>query len=663
MAKNYTMLDDLKRSGLTQADAKKLKLKPLTKAQTRQLVKKPLAGYQIPYFSLEGRPLDFYRIRFLETPNGFSGAQTKPQRYTQPSKTEPHLYLPPTEDWKVISGSTDIPIIITEGEKKAAKVCKVGYPCIGLGGVWSFRAKEQRPLLDEFSQFQWADREVSIIYDSDLVSNPAVQKAMQVLAHELTQLGAYVWVGYVPPDNDDKQGLDDYLVRGGDIQNVQLENFAECQALWELNEDVSYVQNPGRFYQFSTGLFFKAPELCNSVYSNRFYIADTEDGPKPIATAPRWLKWPNRRTHKQLVYAPGQPTILTDTSLNTWKGWGCEPVQGDVAPFTKLIDYIFSNDAELKKWFWQWLAYPIQNPGSKQYSSVLLWSTAQGTGKTFVGYIMEKIYGDNFNEVGQEMLHGTFNEWAVNRQFVLGDEITGSDKKGDAARLKTIVTRNKLTVNAKFQPAYKIDDCINYLFTSQHPDGLFLEDKDRRFAIHEITGDPLPRTFYKQLNEWKNGTGPSHLFHHLLHEIDCSNFDPLDHAPDSLSKQDMISLSKSDIDLFCDILKHDPDQILNNGKYKLDRDLYTASEVVELYDPDGMKRTAVIAMSKALSRAGFRQLPMTRTASGNKRLWPLRRCEHWYKAESFERIENYDKSVVHFNKAKEKYLRDKKEGK
>lgn len=43
--------------------------------------------------------------------------------------------------------------------------------------------------------------------------------------------------------------------------------------------------------------------------------------------------------------------------------------------------HIFRNDSESREWFEQWVAYPLQYPGSKLYSAVVLWvlDTAQAS--------------------------------------------------------------------------------------------------------------------------------------------------------------------------------------------------------------------------------------------------------------------------------------------
>src|SRR5690606_27114327 len=104
-------------------------------------------------------------------------------------------------------------IYITEGELKAAAACANDFACIGLGGVWSFRAAHDGFFfLPELEKVNWIKRRVYIVYDSDLVTNEKVCSAMNVLAEELYARGALPHAVVLPEGDEGKQGLDDFLL-------------------------------------------------------------------------------------------------------------------------------------------------------------------------------------------------------------------------------------------------------------------------------------------------------------------------------------------------------------------------------------------------------------------------------------------------------------------
>ena len=141
-----TVLDDLRRSGLDAADAAAMGVEycdafdPEPKGTVSSAVR--VRAYFLPYFDLAGKPTGFARARLLDpwTPKG----EKKPRRYTQPMGTTAHLYFPPVPglDWRKVAKDPAIPVVLTEGEKKAYALAKLGVPCIGLGGVWSFLTRD-----------------------------------------------------------------------------------------------------------------------------------------------------------------------------------------------------------------------------------------------------------------------------------------------------------------------------------------------------------------------------------------------------------------------------------------------------------------------------------------------------------------------------------------
>lgn len=654
------MLEDLARSGLSQVDATKLGMVPLTKIKTKQLVGKNLVSFKIPYFDINGKKTEFYRVRFLEKG---AGLKVTEQRYSQEKNSGVHAYLSPSIKWRDIVNNTEKSILITEGEKKAAKACKEGLPTIGLGGVWSFL--DNKKIIAEFKQFNWKQRTVWIVFDSDLRTNSQVRKAMLYLAKELTELGAEVTFGYLP-ESKAKIGLDDYLLNHtiDELLEIESESYAAGTLLWQLNNEVAFIRNTNKYLTVDTETQHAKKPLVDGYFSNRTIVI--EDSERNLFDL--WTRWPQRRFHTEICYEPGQAEVTEANQYNIWKGWGCEPKKGSIKPWNDLMDYMFKDNSEFREWFMQWLAYPLQNPGTKLFTSVLIWSLKQGNGKSFIGHIMSRIYGqDNFQEIGESDLHSDFNEWTSQKQFIMGEEITGSDRRRDADKLKRMVTRERVIVNKKNQPTYTVRDCINYYLTSNHPDSMFMDTDDRRTAVHEVTGIVPPEEFFLKVDRWKDGKGPSALFYYLLNEVDCSQFNPKGAAPFTEHKKEMIELNRSDVDTFVNDLKNDPDHVLIHYGLKLERDLFTASELIEIYDQDKTRRTTSIAMSKALSRAGFKRLPMTETQEGTKKLWAVRNTDKWKKASHIERAEEYNSRERTGKDAKgkvvrmEKYKADKKD--
>ena len=640
-------------SGLDAADMRKLRMEALPAQTTRRKhgTFLQLPSLYIPYFDPRdmGKPLRprphwpaFYRLRYLREPGT---EKPKDIRYTNESEAGVAAYFPTLLDWPSIIEDPDRTIIITEGELKAACAARRGYPCVGLGGVWNFRsATLGTTFLPELEVVRWVKRRVYIMFDSDVARNVMVQGALNALAEELAARGALPFIVSVPESADGKkQGLDDWVVNNPESTLQELcqrhQPLTTVRKLHELNERFAYVLQRGIIVERRTKAKYPTDRF-REAQGNADYaeLTLTENGLslKKTNAAAAWLKWPCRAQVEDLCYEPGKGEEVGDC-FNLWKGWAFEPREGDVTPFIELVEYLFTGaDKGAMRWFLQWCAYPIQHPGVKLFTAAVIHGTLQGLGKSLIGVTLGAIYGDNFTLIKQGQLHSAFNSWAECRQLVLGDDVTGSDKRADNDMLKTMITQLSLTVNAKYMPEYTVRDCVNYLFTSNQPDSFFLETHDRRFFVHEVTVAPLSDDFYRRYQHWLSTGGPSALFHYLL-KYDTSDFNPNAAAFRTSAKDRMIAAVQSDLGDWSRRLLASPDSMLVVGEVKLPGDLFSARELLPLYNPMGTKNISAQGILRELLKAGAVLVDGGRAVTYSRRDAPdryfaLRNAEKWARA-------------------------------
>lgn len=616
----------------------------------------------IPYFDHKKQPLrshkalpDFYRIRYLGEGGikSFSDATgKKASRYTQPRETGVCAYFPQLANWDTLRKDPSEPLLLTEGELKASKATAEGFPTIGLGGVYNFRASAQGVFfLPELEAFNWVRRKVTICYDSDYTDNPMICTAINALSDELHERGALVHVATLPNVYDDenrKTGLDDFLVERGDKELITLLKEAEplgmTKYLWKMNNEVVYIRDPGMVVSIRTGQKMDCSKF--SAHSDWATQSVPERKIRPngsftiekSSAAPVWLKWPMRRVVDKLTYMPGEEHFTEHDGLmhlNQWKGWGVTPVKGNVKPFLDLVDHIFQQaEPEAKKWFLDWCAYPIQFPGTKLFSAVIVHGRMTGTGKTLLGYTLARIYGQNFIKIKSKDLLDTW--WAENRQFVLGDEISGSDKRAEADMMKAMITQEEVNINIKYIPQFSIPDCVNYYLTSNHADALFLEDEDRRFFVHEVMVPPLDDAFYAAYDKWYKKDGGAAALMQWCLERDLRNFNPKAPALRTAARERMIMSGKSDLDTWLAELREGPSSKLRLGQMRHQRDLFTAKEMLAMYEHEHERQAGKVGangMSRALQRAGFKQVydgqPMALPDGTQGRFYAIRNTDRW----------------------------------
>ena len=601
------MLAKIATSLLTPKHAKLMHLRAMTEDQViAELTIQPKwEGFQIPYFTISGelRKDEFYRFRFCpesRPSKGWAslGVPEKPRRYAQPPNSGVAAYFSPTlidYKWEDIARNSSAPILITEGELKAACACSLGVPTIGLGGVNNWRTADLPfdRMIPELESIVWTDRIVIIVFDSNVEHNPHVRAAAAMFSSVLTLRGAVVKFTHPPVVEGDVTphgvGLDDWLyalpikedkaAALGELA-AKAPTMDGSAALHRLNVELARVIDAKEYVRIADGRTYTKRELVEeSSYGSITYAQDTADGgKKTVCAIKNWLTWPYCRELKGYAYTPGAGRVV-DNHYNVWPGWGIEPAVGDPTPFIDMVRGHLLKNAKKDEiiWLLRWLAAPLQKPGLKMMSGVLIWSHSEGVGKTLIGDTMAYIYGNNYGKIGSRELHGKFNGYIAKKQFILGDETGTSDKRAVAEKLKDMITGKVSEVEEKFKNSYLAQDHVNYMFSANYPDAFILEDNARRFFVHQVTATPMPTAKYDQYYDWLEKGGAAYLFNHLL-QLDLGDFNPYKAPPATESRQSMIELGYSDLRLWLEGVRKDPCGITGKKTY-----LFTAAQLADMY--------------------------------------------------------------------------------
>lgn len=145
-----------------------------------------------------------------------NGANGRIVKYETPEGSRLVVDVPPS----VRQALTDplVPLVITEGVRKADAAVSCGICCVDVLGVWSWRRKNadgEATALPDFDRIALNGRRVVIAFDSDVTTKPQVRTALERLRAFLARRGALVQVTLLPAGPDGgKVGLDDYLAAG-----------------------------------------------------------------------------------------------------------------------------------------------------------------------------------------------------------------------------------------------------------------------------------------------------------------------------------------------------------------------------------------------------------------------------------------------------------------
>ena len=505
-------------------------------------------GTWLTYSGTGGGEAIFSRARYLpalEPRRGF-GKQAKPIRYAQGAGTPVMAYLPtaPDVDWPAIADDVSRPIVVTEGELKALSAALRGYPCLALGGVFSFTRKGglagARDFLPELERISWAGRTVYICFDSDRATNPDVVAAEGRLALELgLRRGAIVMRIHLPPAPDgSKQGLDDVLVQPDGCDQFEAlaeaaEQMREADALVaELNADHAVVLHSGKAVIAKFGrdeslgrsrIDFMTERDLDMVLRDRA-VAHPETG-KAAPLSKVWLAHTDRRAYLGgVAFAPGAETA--PDVLNLWRGFGVEPVAGDWSLLrAHIADNICAGDAALFDYVMGWLARLVQRPGEPGEVAIVL-RGGRGVGKGKLAHWLGRLLPDHFaHAIRSEDVVGKFNAHLASTVLLFADEAFFAGDPRHEKILNGLITEATIRTEQKFMPAIVTPNCLHMLMATNDAWAVPAATDERRYLVLDVSAAHQRDTAYFKAIDAQMGSGGLAATLHDLLALDLSGFE------------------------------------------------------------------------------------------------------------------------------------------
>ena len=135
------------------------------------------------------------------------------------AKEEPDTSKEPYCFWSWVKAHPEIPIILTEGEKKAACLLSLGFVAISLPGIWMGRVKNETTGTDylhpDLLPMVEAGRKFVILFDNDPKPSTKrqVNNAIRHTGKVIEKAGATCEVALLPEDSE--KGVDDFVFANG----------------------------------------------------------------------------------------------------------------------------------------------------------------------------------------------------------------------------------------------------------------------------------------------------------------------------------------------------------------------------------------------------------------------------------------------------------------
>jgi putative DNA primase/helicase len=279
-------------------------------------------------------------------------------------------------------------------------------------------------------------------------------------------------------------------------------------------------------------------------------LTDMRDACRYRDTHRQWQESMERKIvrMKQVGFDPAEkdPAII----CNLWDKWPTTPQKGSCEKLLALLEHLCNGDRDLYEWIMKWLAYPIQHPGAKMKTALIVHGPG-GTGKNLFFEVVKEIYGQYGKVIDQSTIEDKFTDWMSCVLFIIADEVVArSDLYHIKNKLKGLITGTWIRINTKNKIAYDEKNHANMLFLSNESMPAVLEESDRRYTVVWTPGKLDKQCYLDAVKERDNG-GTAAL-HDCFLNYPLDGFNPDSEAYQNDHKEDLVELGKDNVLRFYD---------------------------------------------------------------------------------------------------------------
>lgn len=543
---NYLLEEDLQKSGITTEQAENAGWFPINETQ-----------YCIAYGAnslVDGQ--QFYVIKNVNgSPKYISAKGAGSRAFIIPEVKEYYTKNP------------NIPLLITEGEKKALKATLEDIPMLGIRGNYSFTYQEKDAprfeLLPEIKELMTDRKQIYLIWDSDAQEKweSSFKEATERLAALIDPYDCQLHCAILPELNGNKTGVDDYLCSGK--TKIDLINCIETEKTLikplksKVNRIPSWAKSlvyiaDGRFViNIKTGEILKDADF-NAIHSDKYLGEDVKTSPT------RWLLNSNRiEKCYQMTYRPDLNSGIVEVDniklFNTYLPTHHQKVTSSEVDNAKTVleehaKKLTGDDADV---FLDYVAFLIQKPGQKVNWAMIVQSV-HGAGKSFFTDLLRAVLGQkNVQNIDKSVIEGSFNDYLQSQLLIVEELRDGGSRYTLANKLKDLITSDTVRINPKGFKAYQQKNISNFLCFTNYRDCLAIDQHERRWAViysplkkKDVNG--LDREgYYKRLFGLIDGPENIAACYQYLMERDLYAFNPKGHAPETSGTEELKQSSKT----------------------------------------------------------------------------------------------------------------------
>ena len=248
--------------------------------------------------------------------------------------------------------------------------------------------------------------------------------------------------------------------------------------------------------------------------------------------------------------------------VNTYYPVNVERKAGDASPFLNHLAKVLPNqrDADI---FLSYMAAVVQHQGVKFQWAPLL-QGVPGNGKSIFSSCVERAVGARYTHwPTAKKLSEKFNLWMTGKVFYAVEDIYVPDSKREILEdLKPMITGRSLEIEGKGVDQVTSDICGNFIFNTNHKDGLIKTEDDRRYSVlftaqqsvADLHRDGMPPggDYFPELWGWLRDEGGYAIVNELLHTYAIpAALNPAGNcqrAPETSTTLEAIAVSKGGIE-------------------------------------------------------------------------------------------------------------------
>ncbi|WP_420586540.1 DUF5906 domain-containing protein [Ruegeria sp.] len=237
------------------------------------------------------------------------------------------------------------------------------------------------------------------------------------------------------------------------------------------------------------------PEFVRARRQDKVLAGWDENGAPIIGSAAQtWLDSPMspRYFKREMCYGMTERVVMQPEGrvLNTFEGWGTQPVAGQWPAIHYLIrDIVCAGNDTCEAYVLDYLAHMVQQPSDLPGTAIILQSEEQGTGKSTFVEILRELFGPKYcgTTADADTFVGQFNSAAKDKLLLHFEEAVAPNDRKLESKIKALITNETLSYNAKGIAAVEARNCARIFMTSNAAYVAHLARHDRRMFVLKVS--------------------------------------------------------------------------------------------------------------------------------------------------------------------------------